>query len=145
VTTPTFTVHTLDRDVTWRVSCVNEDGSTVDAATVRWLVELGHPNLARARFEDGLNHPSPVPYRTWGWQPVKGTYRAELLHNGSAVAEIDWSPHIRGKAALTTGIVDACNQPRGAADPFPEPKPPASRWALVRGDHDHSTGKDVAA
>lgn len=146
--TPSFRVHTVDRDAVWRVVVEHVDSSVTDVAVVRWLVELHHPSLTRARIARGLNGAvGRQPARTWGWQPVKGTHRAELLHNGLTVGEIDWCGTVRGKADRMTAIVDAMNQDCGQADPFPEPKPPLQRrdWDYIPGDHDHRTGKDVAA
>lgn len=52
---PSFRVHTVDRDAVWRIVVDRGDGTITDVALVRWLMELHHPNLARARFERGLN------------------------------------------------------------------------------------------
>ena len=148
MTAPAFRVHSHDRDAVWRIVLDRGDGTVTDVALVRWLVELHHPNLARARFERALNgEVARQPGRTWGWQPERGTYRATLLHNGAAVGEVDWVASVRGKADRMTAICWALNEDCGRADPFPEPKPPLRRrdWDYQAGDHDHSTGKDVAA
>ncbi len=146
--TPTFRVHTVDRDAVWRIVVDRGDGTVTDVALVRWLVELHHPNLARARFGRGLNgEVGRQPARTWGWRPEPGTYRAALLHNGVTVGEVDWVASVRGKADRMTAIMDALAEDCGHADPFPEPRPPLRRrdWDYEPGDHDHRTGKDVAA
>lgn len=148
MTAPAFRVHSHDRDAVWRIVLDRGDGTVTDVALVRWLIELNRPSLARARFERGLNgEVGRQRARTWGWQPVAGTYRAELLHNGLVVGEVDWVATIRAKADRMTSVMDALNQDCGHRDPFPEPRPPLSRrdWDYVAGDHDHRTGKDIAA
>jgi len=144
---PTFTVHTLDRDFVWRVVVNRPDGTVTDAAVVRWLIDLVRPNAARERLARGLNgQVSRQPGRTWGWQPVRGTYRAELLHNGRVVGEVDWVASVRAKADRMTAMIDALNEERGRDDLCPEPAPRRPRHVEpIPGDFDFSTGKEIVA
>lgn len=144
--THTFRVHAVDRDVVWRIVVVRADGTVTDVAFVRWTIDLHYPSLARDRIARGLDgRVDRQPGRTWGWRPVAGTHRAELLHNGVVVGEIDWVGAVRGKSDRMIQIVDAMNEPRGHDDPHPEPRPPVRHPDYIPGGHDFRTGKDVAA
>ena len=142
---PTFRVHTVDRDAIWRIVLERPDGTVTDVALVRWLIELHHPNLTRDRIARGLNgQVGRQPGRTWGWRPQVGTYRADILHNGATVGEIDWVSTIRDKPTRMTAIADALNQNCGRADPFPEPQPPRPRCVEpVMGDFNFATGEEI--
>lgn len=146
---PEFDVRTLHGDRVWRVIRRHEDGSQRDVAEVAWSIELRHPSLTRERFERAMRgHVEVQPARTWSWQPEPGTFTAWLCHNGAPVGSVEWIPGMSRKEdrlRWMDAIADGMNQERGHGDPFPEPKPPLQAWDYIPGDHDHATGKDVAA
>ncbi len=139
-----FVVRTASRD-SWR-ALYGPDDELHEVAVVLWTVELVFPELTRERMARNLNAGGRAPRRTWSAAP-RSEFQWSLRHNGREVGEVTWDGSVRRVEEWMRRIVASLNEDRGKADPFPEPKPPLQRrdWDYEPGDHDHRTGKDVAA
>lgn len=132
-----FVVRTATRD-SWRV-LYGPDDELHEVAVVLWTVELVFPELTRERMARNLNAGERAPRRTWS-AVSRSEFQWSLRHNGREVGEVTWDGSVRRVEEWMRRIVASLNVDA-------EPKPPLQRrdWDYIPGDHDHRTGKDVAA
>lgn len=110
----------------WRVL----DAAGVCCGVFLLTVQLRHEQLGLDRVRAGLNGAGPVGVsaRTWSWKrSPSSTPRRVFMHNGWEVAELGLDGHSADVLdEMAVRVVDALNEDRGPADPFPEPLPAES-------------------